>query len=167
MTEPLWLKLARDNIGVREIPGPKHSTVILRWLERLGSWIREDETPWCGTFVAAMLQEAGQPVITHYKRARAWAEYGARLQVQVLSPGAIMVFWRGSPTGPFGHVGFYVGEDATHYHILGGNQSNEVNIQRIARNRLLASRWPRGVPVLAGPVRLSSKSAPTSTGNEV
>jgi uncharacterized protein (TIGR02594 family) len=167
MAEPSWLQLARKNIGVREIPGPRHNATIIRWLEQLGSWIREDETPWCGTFVAAMLQESGLPIITHFKRARAWADYGARLQTHVLSPGAIMVFWRGSPTGPFGHVGFYVGEDKTHYHILGGNQSNAVNIQRIAKNRLLASRWPRGVSVLGRPVHVAASSAPTSTGNEV
>ena len=35
-----------------------------------------------------------------------------------------------------GHVGLYLGEDATHFHILGGNQTNNVSITRIAKVRL-------------------------------
>ena len=57
-----------------------------------------------------------------------------------------------------GHVGFYVGEDGTHYHVLGGNQDDAVSIAKIAKSRLVASRWPKGVPVIGGPVRLSERA---------
>lgn len=166
MSEPVWMRLARQHIGLKEIPGPRHEPTIQKWLRQLGAAWKDDETPWCGTFVAAMLQDAGLPIITRWASSRAWASYGANLRTTHLAPGAILVFWRGSPSSWQGHVGFYAGEDATHYHVLGGNQSNAVNIQRIAKTRLVASRWPRGVPVFGGPVWLASTAAATTNGNE-
>lgn len=160
---PPWLALARQHIGLREIKGPRHEPVIQGWLRRLGAAWNDDETPWCGTFVAAMLQEAGLPIITRWSSSRAWATYGANLRTTHLAPGALLIFWRGSPSSWQGHIGFYEGEDATHYHVLGGNQADSVNIMRIAKSRLVASRWPRDVPVLGGPVHLSSAGRAVST----
>lgn len=152
MTEPRWLTIARSHIGTREIAGPKHNAKIMGWLSRLKSWIKDDETPWCGTFVAAVMQEAGLPYPKEFPRAKAWADYGANLRSTHVAPGAILVFQREGG----GHVGFYVGEDATAYQVLGGNQSNSVNITRIAKARCIAIRWPRGEPVIGGPVRLAA-----------
>lgn len=149
-TEPEWFKIARSYNGLREVPGPKHNPVILRWLEKLNAWWRDDETPWCGVFVAHCMQASKLPYPKLYMRAKAWSDYGARLQPHLLAPGAILVFDRAGG----GHVGFYVGEDATHYHVLGGNQANAVNIMRLAKGRLTASRWPKGEPVVGKPVYL-------------
>lgn len=150
--EPAWLVAARKHIGLREIPGPKHNGTITGWLQKLGAWWRDDEQPWCGTFCAAVMQEAGLPIPQHWYRARAWAEYGVRLRTHLLAPGAILVFARGGA----GHVGLYVGEDSTAYHVLGGNQGNAVSITRIDKARLIASRWPKGQPVIGKPVWLKS-----------
>lgn len=57
-------------------------------------------------------------------------------------PGAVLVFERGSG----GHVGFAIGQDDTHFHVLGGNQSDAVTVARIAKSRLLGARWPATVP---------------------
>lgn len=152
MTEPRWLTIARGHIGTREIPGPKHNAKIIGWLQRLKSWVKDDETPWCGTFCAAVMQEAGLPYPAMFLRARAWSDYGSNLRTTHLAPGAILVFSRQGG----GHVGFYVGEDATAYHVLGGNQSNMVNVTRILKNRCIATRWPKGEPVVGGPVRLAA-----------
>jgi uncharacterized protein (TIGR02594 family) len=57
--EPHWLPIARKYIGLTEIPGKAHNPTILRWLTELKAWWKDDETPWCGTFVAAVLREAG------------------------------------------------------------------------------------------------------------
>jgi hypothetical protein len=61
-----------------------------------------------------------------------------------------------------GHVGFYVGEDKTYFHVLGGNQSNAVNVMRIAKARCVAIRWPTGVPVVGGPIHIASNAAVSS-----
>lgn len=152
MSEPKWLTIATSHIGTREIPGPKHNAKIIGWLRRLKSWIKDDETPWCGTFCAAVMQEAGLGYPAMFVRAKAWADYGANLRAAAVAPGAILVFSRDGG----GHVGFYVGEDDTAFHVLGGNQSNAVNVTRIAKRRCIAIRWPRGEPVVGGPVRMTA-----------
>jgi hypothetical protein len=59
-----------------------------------------------------------------------------------------------------GHVGIYVGEDNTHYHVLGGNQNNQVNVMRIAKNRLNQARrtaWKIAQPASVRVIKLEAK----------
>lgn len=151
MSGPLWLAEARKHEGLKEIPGPKHNPTITGWLNKLRAWWTDDETPWCGTFVAHCLQVAGLPIIKNWFRAKEWAEYGSNLRSTHVAPGAILVFAREGG----GHVGFYVGEDANFYFVLGGNQSNSVNVMKLAKARCIAIRWPKDVPVLGKPVRMA------------
>lgn len=151
MTDPRWLQIAQRFDGLREIVGPRHNPTIIRWLEKLRAWWRDDETPWCGVFCAAVMQEAGLPYPKLYMRAKAWSDYGSLLRPDRLAPGAILVFDRKGG----GHVGFYVGEDAGHYFVLGGNQGNAVNVMKLGKSRLVASRWPKGEPVLGKPTIMS------------
>ena len=76
---------------------------------------------------------------------------------------ALLVFWRGSRSGWKGHVGFYHGEDRTHYHVVGGNQSDAVTISRIAKKRLPSARWPDGFPYTTNPILLDPKGIPVTT----
>ena len=64
-----------------------------------------------------------------------------------------------------GHVGFYAGEDADAYHVLGGNQSDAVTIARIAKSRCIAIRWPSTAPAPVGG-RVFSALAGTLSRNE-
>lgn len=155
---PRWYRVAKSFDGLREVKGPKHNSTILGWLDKLGAWWRDDETPWCGVFVAHCMQEAGLPYPATYMRAKAWAEYGALLRRDRLAEGAILVFDRAGG----GHVGFYVGEDAGHYFVLGGNQDNAVNVMKLGKTRLVASRWPKGEPVIGKPVYLSGGKLSTN-----
>ncbi len=160
---PAWLKAARAKIGTREAAGAANNLTIMGWAKRLGTKVlgiayNADSVPWCGVFVAACLQEAGLPSTPIAVRATAWATYGQRLRFERLAPGAILVFQR--PGG--GHVGFYVGEDADAFHVLGGNQGNAVTIMRIMKDRCIAARWPTGVAVIGGPVQLAKSGAPVS-----
>ena len=157
MTRPRWLKIAETYTGLAEIRGPKHNSKIVGWLDKLGAWWRDDETPWCGVFVAHCVQDVGLPYPSMYMRAKAWVDYGSLLRRDRLAPGAILVFDRAGG----GHVGFYVGEDAGHYFVLGGNQGNAVNVMKLGKSRLLASRWPKGEPVTGKPVYLRGGSVST------
>ncbi|MCK0531440.1 TIGR02594 family protein [Sphingobium agri] len=167
-TEPAWLLAARRLLGTREAAGAANNGTILGWAKLLGLKVlgiayNADSVPWCGLFVAHCLKAAGID-LSNMKvavRAKAWATWGANLGASVLAPGAILVFDREGG----GHVAFYVGEDATHYHVLGGNQGDKVSIMRLAKGRCIARRWPRGVPVLGRPVYLSASGVPVS-GNE-
>ncbi len=165
-SEPAWLKAARVHIGVREIPGPTHNNKLISLLNTASRWNgviwRDDEMPWCGGFVAACLVAIGVEPVKIAARASSWAAWGANLRPDRLAPGAILVFQREGG----GHVGFYVGEDARYYHVLGGNQGNAVNVTRIAKNRLVASRWPRGVPVIGGPVKMTDVAGVPVSRNE-
>jgi uncharacterized protein (TIGR02594 family) len=154
MSEPSWLKIARSYDGLKEIPGPLHNQTIIRWLGKLKAWWSNDEAPWCGVFVAHCIKEAGLPYPKLYMRAKAWAEYGSLLRRDRLATGAILVFDRAGG----GHVGFYVGEDAGHYFVLGGNQDNAVNVMKLGKTRLVASRWPKGEPVIGKPVYMNGGS---------
>lgn len=145
---PAWLYEAERHIGLKEVVGPMHNKTILSWLAKLGAWWREDETPWCGTFVAHCMDTCGLPYPKAWYRAKAWSDYGVLLRPDRLSLGAILVFDRAGG----GHVCFYAGESDTHYYVLGGNQSNMVCYTWIAKERLVASRWPKGRPVIGGRV---------------
>jgi hypothetical protein len=64
-----------------------------------------------------------------------------------------------------GHVGIYVGEDQTHYHVLGGNQNNSVNVARIAKSRLTQARrtaWKIAQPANVRKVHLEPKGVITT-----
>lgn len=143
LIENPWMTWAKSQVGVREIAGAKHSPVILGWLKKLKSWVTDDETAWCGTFAAAAFTGSisgfDRALPKNFLGARNWLAFGVKTTPQY---GAVLVFWRGSKSGWQGHVGFYVAEDATHYHVLGGNQDNSVSITRIAKDRLLGARWP-------------------------
>jgi uncharacterized protein (TIGR02594 family) len=161
--EPAWLAAARKKLGTREAPGAANSPTIMGWAKRLGGKIlgivyNADSVPWCGLFVAACVDEAGIKPAPIAVRASAWATWGSPLLPKELAVGAVLVFQR--PGG--GHVGFYVGEDATAYHVLGGNQGDAVTIARVAKSRCVARRWPLGVKLTGKPVQLASNGGPLS-----
>lgn len=101
---------------------------------------------------------AGKNPVANPLWARNWAAFGD----DVLHPGLgdVLVFVRDGG----GHVGFYVAEDATAYHVLGGNQSNRVSITRVAKERCVARRRPRYIetPTSVKPYRVAASGALSS-----
>lgn len=156
MSEPRWLTRAREHLGVRETPGAKSNPTIMGWAKKLGGWVasfyKEDAIPWCGLFVGAVMAEFGFKGPKNPLGAMQWSSWGTPVEPRV---GAVMVFSRKGG----GHVGFYVSEDETTFHILGGNQSDAVTITRIAKDRFVSARWPFGETVTTGPVRRTFKAA--------
>ena len=136
-----WLDLALRKKGLHE----KLDNAALRTFLKSGGGTVGDpaKVPWCGDFVetciALTLPEEALPPNPY--AAINWLGFGREVSPR---KGAILIFWRGSPDGWQGHIGFYAGEDATHYHVLGGNQADSITISRIAKNRLRkgGSRWP-------------------------
>lgn len=156
MSKPAWVIAAEKYLGLREVVGPKHNPTILDWLKKLKAWWAEDETPWCGVFVAECLTEAGVSKAKNWFRALDWKLYGREVSPQL---GAIMVFAREGG----GHVAFYIGEDTNRYYVLGGNQGNSVSYTWIGKDRLAACRWPAEVTVSnTGRVKLAGNGQPTS-----
>lgn len=133
-----WIVEATKHIGLKEIAGPKHNQTILQWVKNLGGWFTDDETPWCGTFIAQCLKEAGRGVPKHWYRALAYESYGTRLAKPAYGCIGVM-----SRTGG-GHVTFIIGEtkDSKYLVGLGGNQSNAVNLMKFDKSRFTAFVWP-------------------------
>lgn len=150
-----WIDEAKRNIGVTEIKGMKHSSIILGWLDKLRAWWHDDETPWCGVFVAHCFQTAGVPLPKNWMRATAWLDWGRPLSAPLY--GCVAVFSR---TGG-GHVGFVVGKDKLgNILVLGGNQGDAVNVKAFPLSRVSGFRFPKGVAI-------SAASLPVSNGVEL
>lgn len=121
--------------GINEIKGPMHNATIMSWAKDLG--IKEytsDEIAWCGLFVARVVTKAGFSMVEKPLWAQNWNKFGTKQITAML--GDVLVFKRDGG----GHVGFYVAEDENYFHVLGGNQSDQVNITRIAKNRCIGIR---------------------------
>jgi uncharacterized protein (TIGR02594 family) len=129
-------------IGVAEIVGKGSNRTIIGWRDELNAegikiaGYSDDDIPWCGLFAAIVVHRSGKRAVDGPLWARNWAKFDTETNEPSL--GDILVFVRNGG----GHVGFYVAEDATAYHVLGGNQSNKVSITRIEKSRCIAKRRP-------------------------
>ena len=161
MTAPSWLNRARGYVGVRETPGKATTPVIARWLREMRAWWNDDETPWCGVFVAAVMREEGFRAPPHWYRARAWLAFGTPIAEPVV--GCVAVFARGGA----GHVGFVAGLDERgRLMVVGGNQGNAVTVAPFDRARVLGYRWPSTVPFPAPGLPLVASNGMPSSHNE-
>jgi uncharacterized protein (TIGR02594 family) len=129
-------------LGVAEVVGKGSNRTILGWRDDLNlagvkiAGYSDDDIPWCGLFAAIVAHRAGKTVVNEPLWARNWAHFGVPTDGAGL--GDCLVFVRNGG----GHVGWYVAEDATAYHVLGGNQGNCVSIRRIEKARCIAVRRP-------------------------
>jgi uncharacterized protein (TIGR02594 family) len=145
--EPAWLKVARRFTGIAEVKGPHHNPTIISLLDIADGktdgkglqGIADDETPWCASYVSAVLELAGiQSARSAW--ARSYLNWGFPLHGPAV--GAIAVLERGPKSG---HVGFVVGRDAEdNLLLLGGNQSDMVKISAFDMQRVIGFRWPEG-----------------------
>ena len=150
MSELKWVAEARKYIGTKEIKGAKHNDLVLGlWRaafeatnQPITTPFKNDETAWCGGFVGGVLAKAGlgHHIPQSFAMARSWLKAGTKLNNPAY--GCVVVFWRGSRTGSSGHVGFVVGRDSRgNLMVLGGNQSDQVNIMPFDKSRVLGYRW--------------------------
>lgn len=133
--------------GTVESPGKKNNPTIIAWAKEVGGNVddmyKADEIPWCGLFVAVVAKRSGKGIVRDPLWALNWGTFGKLVEDDNAMLGDVLVFVRKTAEGKkAGHVGFYVGEDDTAFHVLGGNQSDCVCITRMAKNRLYAVRRP-------------------------
>ncbi len=146
-----WMRHARAELGVRELPGEKHSPRVLEYIASCDGgtrpWAAKDETAWCSAFVNWCMQAANLPR-TRKLNARSWLTYGDPVLLHEARYGDIVVFWRGvyvpaSVQNAPGHVAFFDGwEGPRPIDVLGGNQGNRVSIPTRPTSKVLAVRRP-------------------------
>lgn len=167
---PRMIQEAVKLYGIVETPGSKNNSTILAWAKEVGGKVSTDyvadSIPWCGLFMAVVAKRADyeppkDPLwALNWGTFGQWTKKGPKPNAPAL--GDILVFTRNGG----GHVALYVGEDSTHYHILGGNQTDQVNVTRRLKSSLYTSRrpnWRVGQPSTVKTVVLSPKGAPVAS----
>lgn len=160
-----WVHLARSDIGIKEIVGIKHNPLVLAmWKLIRRSGIKNDETPWCAAAVGSWFERVGI-ASSRYESADSYLNWGVECG---LVYGAVIVMTRLGGN----HVGILVGMDeAGNFLVLGGNQSNEVNISNfkfggITGRKILGCRLPdsrylpgQALPIIKLAASLSSRES--------
>lgn len=124
---------------MREIPGEDDNAIILHMFHDLGfDDIQDDETAWC----AALWNYCAKQCGIRYKHGSLSARDALSVGIATAHPrvGDTVVFWRGDPASWQGHVGLFLGFEDDKIHVLGGNQSNQVNITLYGADKLLGFR---------------------------
>lgn len=123
------IQIAASEIGTTEVPGQDANPRILAFAQTagFGSWYTSDETPWCSVFLNFVAAEAGAQR-SHDGRAASWESIGEA--VTVPWPGDVVLLVASEGTERITHVGLFTGysQDLRQVFVLGGNQSNTVNI---------------------------------------
>ncbi len=132
-----WMTIAEKEIGTKEIPGAGSNPEIEKYHATTSLGSKSDAVPWCSSFVNFCITKSGLKG-TNSAQARSWVAWGKEISSFV--PGCIVVLERGKP--PNGHVGFFVGMDGSKVRLLGGNQSDSVNIASFDSARVIAKRLP-------------------------
>lgn len=157
---PPWYVEARRKLGLREKADNK---TLREYLKSDGATLGDPaKSPWCGDFMETViaLTLPNEPMIENPYWALNWEKFGVPLSRGFVPLGAIAPFKR--PGG--GHIGQIVGHDRTHFHVLGGNQSNAITIAKLAKERLSGPlRWPKTYPLPTIELAFSTLDATIST----
>jgi uncharacterized protein (TIGR02594 family) len=135
-----WFGMAMQEmaIGIDEIPGPEDNPRIVGYHRSTTLAAADDETPWCSSFVNWCMEQAALQG-TKSASARSWLRWGQELSMP--RRGCVVVLSRGNNPQE-GHVGFYFDDAGDRILVLGGNQSNRVNVSSYPKARVLSYRWP-------------------------
>jgi uncharacterized protein (TIGR02594 family) len=127
-----WMAIAEGEIGVKEGNNPR----ITEYFTTTSLGPQPDSVPWCSAFVNFCVTQSDNRG-TNSAAARSWLHWGTEAEDFV--PGCIVVIARGNPGQ--GHVGFFVNRDANgSIRLLGGNQSNAVNVTSFPNAQVLGKR---------------------------
>ena len=148
--KPKWLEIALKEVGVCEVKGGENKRII-EYHATTTLKAKEDEVPWCSSFVNWCMVQAGLPG-TNSAAARSWLGYGMELDEP--REGCICVIQQkvggkdpatGSTSGF--HVGFYIERGIGRVRLLGGNQSDSVKESGfgLASYKVVSYRWPHEV----------------------
>ena len=129
---------ALQDLGTKEIPGPSNNPKVMQFLTFLDPKIKEESASWCSAALNYWAKECNLP-LSGSLAARSWLKVGKKTTTPTRG-NDIVILWRESPQSWKGHVGIYFHHNKDEVWILGGNQSDEVNITRFPISRVLEFR---------------------------
>jgi uncharacterized protein (TIGR02594 family) len=132
---------ASNELGVKEAAGAANNPRVVEYHKFSTKANKQgwgDSAPWCSSFVCFIVENFGAIESTNNGLARSWEKWveGKKIDLMKGLPGDIVVFWRTSLASGYGHVGFFLKETKDYVWVLGGNQSDEVNITRYSKERV-------------------------------
>jgi uncharacterized protein (TIGR02594 family) len=142
VVEVPWFRIARQEIGISEFPGPADNPRIVEYHQATSLRAADDEVAWCSAFMNWVMKQAGING-TGSAAARSWLNWGDTLSAPRM--GCIVVFRRGTDPSQ-GHVAIFVRRSGAFLEVLGGNQSNQVKVAPYPADNVLSYRWPREIP---------------------
>ena len=123
--------------GLEEWTGRGESNPEVEKLFQEMGYDYSDDTAWCSAFANYIAKENCLDQ-SNALDARSWLQVGKEVESPQI--GDIVVFWRESIDSWKGHVAFFMNKDDRYIYVLGGNQSNEVNIKAYPLTRVLGYR---------------------------
>jgi uncharacterized protein (TIGR02594 family) len=150
--------LAKKEIGTVEWKDGSNPKVVAYFKDAGHAEVKDDATAWCAAFVGAMLHRAGMKG-TGSLVARSYLKWGEPVDRKDARPGDIVVFKRGNSTWQ-AHVAFLVADHGETLEVLGGNQSDAVNVKKYRARDLLGIRRTPGKRSVAP---AAPPQAPTQT----
>ena len=133
-------EMAKAEVGTVEWANGNNPKVVAYFKDSGNPGVMDDETAWCAAFVGAMLRRAGVKS-TGALNARSYLDWGTPVDRKNALPGDVVIFKRGNSSWQ-GHVAFFVKDRGALIDVLGGNQSNAVNVKGYQAAALLGIRRP-------------------------
>jgi len=133
--------LALPYKGISEQAGSGTHPALIPMLDLTPDWLDRDDskTAWCGIFRGWIGHKAGTGIPKNHFRAAEWAKWGAAVPLERPTKwqrGDTIIMKR---TGGY-HVCFLDRVEGSYAWVLGGNQSNSVNISKYALSGIIAVR---------------------------
>jgi uncharacterized protein (TIGR02594 family) len=142
---PPWMAEMHRKMGLHEV---RDNAVLSAWLKIGRALGNPASLPWCGDAVESCIAKTlpSEPLPANPFFAQSWASWGTDTIVPIV--GAIgPIRW----TASSGHVGIVAGIEGSTVYLLGGNQSNAINVSGFPRSKFIGFRWPKTYPRKAYP----------------
>ena len=138
---PPWMHEMHRRMNLHEV---RDNKALSDWL-RIGRFLGDPaKLPWCGDAIETCIVKTlpNEPVPNNPFWAQSWAKFGIDAGDPIV--GSIGVIrW----TASSGHVGIVAGMNGSNVNLLGGNQSNAINVRSFPRSKFIAFRWPASFPI--------------------
>ena len=133
-----------SHYGLSEVAGSDSNPEILEFFRELDyDWVNDDSAvSWCSAMLSYYAKKCGYEY-HHGLNARGWLN----MPVMVLHPslGDVVILWRNDIHSWEGHCALFISWTHTKVYLLGGNQSNQINITAYPRDRIIGIRQLRKI----------------------